>query len=145
MKRTITILTAALVTVFVITSYAGSAVPRVDTAQINVQEILRRVAAAESQNKIARYKYGYVQDFKVQTLGLGANVTGEMHRVSELNNDSNGKRIERIQFFPASTLTDIAITPDDIRNLAGVPAFLLTSEDLSKYQVDYKAGSESMS
>jgi hypothetical protein len=107
-------------------------------AQINVEEVIRKAAAAETQNKIARSKYAFTQDFKVQTIGVGGTVTGELHRVSDVSFDSSGKRVDKVTYFPASTLSGMTVTAEDLRDIAGVQAFVLTSDDLPKYHLDYK-------
>ena len=111
------------------------------TPQLSTEEIIRRFAAAESQNKIARNNYTFTQDFDIRTIGMGGQVTGEYHRVSDIVYDDRGARVEKITYFPASSLTEIGITPEDMKDLAGVQPFALTLEDLPKYQIDY-AGKE---
>jgi hypothetical protein len=107
------------------------------TGQPDVNEIIRRFAAAESQNKIARNNYTFTQDFDLLTLGEAGSITGRFHRVSDIVYDDRGNRIERITFFPAPTLTELSISAEDMQDLAGVQPFALTTEDLPKYQVDY--------
>jgi hypothetical protein len=58
--------------------------------------------------------------------------------VSEIVYDNHSNRIEKITYFPASTLRELQITPEDMQDLAGVQPFALTLEDISKYQIDYK-------
>ena len=105
--------------------------------QLSTQEIIRRFAAAESENKIARNNYTFTQDFDIRTIGIGGQVTGEFRRVSDIVYDDRGARVERITYNPVSTLTEISISPEDMKDLAGVQPFALTLEDLPKYQIDY--------
>jgi hypothetical protein len=109
--------------------------------ELSTQEIVQRFAAAESQNKIARNNYTFTQDFDLRTIGFAGQVTGQYRRVSDIVYDDRGARVEKITYFPASTLTEIQISPEDMKDLAGVQPFALTSEDLPKYQIDY-AGKE---
>ena len=109
--------------------------------KLPVQEIIRRFATAESQNKIARNNYTFTQDFDLKTIGEANSVTGQFRRVSEIVYDDRSQRIEKITFFPQSTLRELVITAEDMQDLAGVQPFALTLEDLPKYQVDY-AGTE---
>ena len=104
----------------------------------NVREIIQKFAAAESQNKLARNNYAFTQDLKLQTIGTTGAITGEMHRVSEINYDNHGKRIEKMISFPSPTLSGLTVTEEDMRDLAGVQPFALTREDLPKYRIDYK-------
>lgn len=103
--------------------------------QIQVDEIIRRFAAAESENKVARNNYTFTQDFDILTLGEAGSITGRFHRVSDIVYDDRSNRIEKITFFPASTLTELSITNEDMQDLAGVQPFALTTEDIPKYQI----------
>src|SRR5579862_4403610 len=92
-------------------------------AEPSVQEIIRRFATAESQNKTARSNYTFTQDFDIKTIGIGGQVSGEMHRVSDIVLDNHGNRFEKITYSPSSTLTELSITPEDMQDLAGVQPF----------------------
>jgi hypothetical protein len=107
--------------------------------QPSVEEIIRRFAAAESENKVARNNYTFTQDFDLLTLGEAGSITGRFHRVSDIVYDDMGNRIEKITFFPASTLTELSITNEDMADLAGVQPFALTTEDIPKYQINFLA------
>src|SRR6185295_14432885 len=102
-----------------------------------IDEVIRRFAESETQNKIARNNYTFTQDFDVKTVGEAGSITGRFHRVSDIVFDDRGIRFEKITFFPPSTLTELSITTEDMQDLASVQPFALASEDLAKYQVDY--------
>ena len=102
-----------------------------------IEEVIRRFAEAESQNRNARNNYTFTQDFDLVTLGEAGSGTGRFHRVSDIVFDDRGNRIEKITFFPPSTLQSLQITAEDMQDLAGVQPFALTTEDLPKYQIDY--------
>jgi hypothetical protein len=102
-----------------------------------VEEVIKRFAEAETQNRIARNNYTFTQDFDVLTIGEAGSVTGRFHRVSDIVLDDRGNRIEKITFFPPPTLTELQITNEDMQDLAGVQPFALAAEDLAKYQIDY--------
>lgn len=108
-----------------------------DAHPVAIEEVIRRFAAAETQNRIARNNYNFTQDFDVMTIGEAGSVTGRFHRVSDIVLDDRGARFEKITFFPPSTLTELQITNEDMQDLAGVQPFALASEDLAKYQVTY--------
>jgi hypothetical protein len=105
--------------------------------QLPVDEIIRRFAAAESENKVARNNYTFTQDFDLLTLGQAGSITGRFHRVSDIVYDDRSNRVEKITFFPASTLTELSITTEDMQDLAGVQPFALTTEDIPKYQITF--------
>jgi hypothetical protein len=105
-----------------------------------IEEVIRRFAEAESQNRNARKNYTFTQDYDMLTIGEAGSITGRYHRVSDIVLDDRGNRIEKITFFPPSTLTELdPPTQEDIQDLSGVQPFALTTEDLPKYQVDYVA------
>jgi hypothetical protein len=105
--------------------------------QLSIEEVIRRFAAAESENKIARLNYTFTQDFDVMTIGGAGSITGRYHRVSDIVLDDRGNRLEKITFFPPSTLTELVITKEDLQDLAGTQPFGLTSEELPKYVVTF--------
>jgi hypothetical protein len=112
-------------------------------APADIADVIRRFAAAESENKVARNNYTFTQDFDLLTLGAADSITGRFKRVSDIVYDDLGNRIEKITYFPQPSLVELQITPEDMRDLAGVQPFALTTEDLPKYQVDY-AGKEKL-
>lgn len=128
-----------IVVVLILAVPAGVAQQK--NVQPSVEEIIRRFASAESENKVARNNYTFTQDVDIRTVGAGDSITGRYHRVSDIVYDDRGVRVERITYFPPSTLTAISVTKEDLQDLAGVQPFALTLEDLPKYQVDY-AGKE---
>jgi len=107
------------------------------TTTPDIAEVIRHFAAAESENKVARNNYTFTQDFDMQTLGAADSITGRFKRVSEIVYDDLGNRIEKITYFPPSTLTAMSVTQQDMQDLAGVQPFALTTEDLPKYNVNY--------
>lgn len=110
------------------------------TGQPDIDEVIRRFAAAESANRVARNNYTFTQDIDILTLGEAGSVTGRFHRISDIVYDDLGNRIEKITFFPVST-AKIDVTREDMQDLAGVQPFALATEDLPKYQLTY-AGKE---
>jgi hypothetical protein len=136
MKLKIAFLSIALL----IASSSASALQTKSTQQKGepgIDEVIRKFAEAETQNKIARNNYTFTQDFDLKTIGEAGSVTGRFHRVSDIVFDDRSNRVERITFFPPSTLTALTITNEDMQDLAGVQPFALATEDLAKYQINY--------
>ena len=129
---------ASLITCSTVSAYQTSSSRN---APPSIPEVIRRFAEAETQNRIARNNYTFTQDFDLVTIGEAGSVTGRFHRVSDIVLDDRGNRIEKITFFPSSTLTSLQITNEDMQDLAGVQPFALATEDIPKYQIDY-AGKE---
>lgn len=103
----------------------------------DIDNVIKRFAAAESENRVARNNYTFTQDFDVMTVGEAGSITGRFHRVSDIVYDDRGNRVERITYFPASTLTELIISNEDMQDLAGVQPFALATEDLPKYEIAY--------
>jgi hypothetical protein len=131
------ILCLSLIAVIACSSVTAHQTSSSQKAPPSIPEVIRRFAEAESQNRIARNNYAFTQDFNLITLGEAGSVTGRFHRVSDIVLDDRGNRIERITFFPPSTLESLQITNEDMQDLAGVQPFALATEDIPKYQIDY--------
>jgi hypothetical protein len=104
---------------------------------IPVDEIIRRFAEKEKEFKIARAVYTYRQDVKVQELNGDDRVTGEFNLISDIIFDSSGRRTEKIVRAPAPTLVKIGMTAEDMQDLREIQPFVLTSDDIHKYDLKY--------
>ena len=102
-----------------------------------VDEIVRAFTAKESRFRLALNSYAFKRDALVQTIGMGGQVTGEYHRVSQFTFDDQGNRFEKINFFPMPTLTEINITAQDLEDLGGVNPFALEAAKLNSYSFKY--------
>jgi hypothetical protein len=101
-----------------------------------IDEVIRKFAAAETENQIARNNYTFTQDFDLVTLGEAGSVTGRYKRVSDIVYDDRGARFEKITLFPPPTAM-VSITKEDLQDLAGVQPFALTTEALPRYVVTF--------
>jgi hypothetical protein len=126
-----------LLTFLFLISLSGYGQTSNSAKDLPIDEVIKRFSAAESQNKIARLNYTFTQDFDVMTIGEAGSITGRYHRVSDIVLDDRGNRVEKITFFPPSTLTELTITREDFQDLSGTQPFGLTTEDLPKYQVTF--------
>jgi hypothetical protein len=104
--------------------------------ELPIEEVIRRFAAAESENKRARVNYAFKQDVDILSLGEAGSVLGRFKRVSEIILDDRGNRIERITYFPPPTLNNM--TAEDMQDISGVQPFALSTEDIPKYDVKYQ-------
>ena len=48
-----------------------------------------------------------------------------------------GRRVERVVSAPPNTLRDISLTPEDLQDLREIQPFVLTTDDISKYNIKY--------
>jgi hypothetical protein len=116
-----------------------AAQPAVNQAapSIPVEEIIQRFAAKEKEFKQARDNYTYVQSVKVQELTEDAHVQGEHRMDSEITFTPTHKRYEKVTFAPLDSLRRIRISPEDDRDLRDIQPFVLTSDDIGKYNIRY--------
>jgi len=104
-----------------------------------VDRIIRAFTAKEAEFRRALNSYSFKRDALMQKIGVGGQVAGEYHRVSNFTFDDQGNRYEKISFFPMSTMPEI--TTEDIEDLGGVDPFALEPSQAGKYNIRY-AGKE---
>ena len=100
-----------------------------------IDDIIRRFTAKETQFRRALNSYAFKRDALVQEIGMGGQVIGEYHRVSEFTFDDQGNRYEKISFFPMATL--FGMTAEDLEDLGGVNAFALEAARINEYNFKY--------
>jgi TonB family protein len=105
-------------------------------SQTQIDSVIRSFTAKETAFRQALNQYAFKRDALVQQIGMGGQVVGEYHRVSDFTFDDQGTRFEKINFFPMSTMGEI-ITPEDIEDLGGVNAFALEAAKISQYNFKY--------
>ncbi|MER3427194.1 MAG: hypothetical protein C4334_03700 [Pyrinomonas sp.] len=103
----------------------------------NIEAIIRAFAAKETEFRRALNQYSFKRDAVIQTIGMGGQITGEYHRVSQFVFDDQGNRYEKIIFFPVPTLTEISVTPEDLEDLGGIQPFALEASKIDKYDIRY--------
>lgn len=99
-----------------------------------VGEIIKRVAQHESDFKLARDNYTYTQEVLVEDL---APQQGEFQMTSDIVFTPAGKRYEQVTYAPTPSLKDFDLSPEDMKDLENIQPFVLTTEDLGKYDVQY--------
>ncbi len=108
-------------------------------SQAQVDEIIRKFAAKETQFRQALNSYAFKRDALVQEIGMGGQVVGEYHRVSDFTFDDKGNRFEKINYFPMPSFT--SVTQEDLEDLGGVNPFALEGGKVNQYNFKY-AGKE---
>lgn len=106
-------------------------------ADVNPEEIIRKFAAKEKEFKIARAAYTYRQSVKLEELDADGNTTGKWEIVSDIVFGADNKRTEKVVRAPMITLHNLVLTPQDEEDLRNVQPFVLTSDDINKYDVRY--------
>ena len=99
-------------------------------------EIIKRFSEKETEFSKARDQYTYRQDVRVETLD-GETVDGQYHEVFDVMFDDKGHRIENVVFAPASSLTKIYMSQEDMEDIRHKLPFVLTTEDLPEYNILY--------
>lgn len=117
-------------------SNAAPAAPQggAQAPSVPVDEIIRRFSEHESQFKVARDNYTYTQEVLVEDV---APHQGEYQLTSDIVFTPEGRRYEQVTYAPQPTLVDFNLSPEDQRDLENVQPFVLTAEDLPKYNVQY--------
>jgi TonB family protein len=112
---------------------AGSA----NLTQAQIDEIVRKFTAKETQFRKALNEYAFKRDALIQEIGMGGQVIGEYHRVSDMTFDDKGNRFERINFFPMPSLQGATMTNEDLDDLGGVNPFALEGDKAALYNFKY--------
>jgi hypothetical protein len=108
---------------------AGAADPAPD-------EIIQKFAAKEAEFRKARESYTYRQSVKMEELDGSGNVQGKWEEVDDIIFGPNKQREEKVIYAPMNTL-HLIITPQDLQDLRNVQPFVLTTDDISKYEIHY--------
>ena len=105
------------------------------TPKVDVDRIIKAFAARETEFRQALNSYAFKRDAVIQEIGMGGQVAGEYHRVSNFTFDNEGKRYEKIIFFPIATFP--GVTAEDIEDLSGVNPFALEASKVNQYNFTY--------
>ena len=106
-------------------------------SQAQIDAIISAFTAKETKFRQALNEYAFRRDAMIQEIGMGGQVVGEYHRVSNFTFDDRGVRYEKINFFPMSTLQGVSITPEDLEDLGGVNPFALEAAKIDQYNFKY--------
>ncbi len=107
--------------------------PEMSPAEIN--RVITAFTSKEGEFRRALNEYSFTRDAKLQSIGLGGQVTGEYHRVSVFTFDDQGARYEKINFFPMPSFA--GITQEDIDDLGGIQPFALEPSKVGQYDFRY--------
>jgi hypothetical protein len=105
-------------------------------ADLAPQEVIQKFAAKEAEFRKARESYTYRQSVKMEELDGSGNVQGKWEEVDDIIFGPNKQREEKVVYAPMNTL-HLTITPQDLQDLRSVQPFVLTSDDIGKYDVNY--------
>jgi hypothetical protein len=107
-------------------------------ANLTPDQIIAKFGARESEFALARDNYTFRQSVKVDTINDDTSkVDGEYQQVTDITFTPEGKRDERVVFAPQNTLERVMMSPTDFDEIEHRLPFILTTEDLPKYDVKY--------
>lgn len=108
-----------------------------ELTQAQIDEIIQKFAAKETEFARARENYVYRQTVRIQELDSAGNTIGRWEQVSDIQFDTSGKRYEKVVRAPVPTLKNILLTPEDLEDMRNVQPFVLTTRELPKYHIRY--------
>jgi hypothetical protein len=104
---------------------------------IPVEQIIQKFSQHESEFRKERENYTYTQTFVLQTVDLDGSPDGEYRLTTDISFTPESKRYEHDTYAPPPTLTRITMSQQDLNDLKNIQPFVLTTEDLPKYNVTY--------
>ena len=114
-----------------------SNIVKTDLSQAEIDKIVKKFTQNEFIFRQALSVYAFNRDAKMQTIGLGGQVTGTFIRNSFLAFNEDGTRFEKILYAPIPTLVGIQVSPEDIDNLGGVDPFAIEPKYVSEYNFTF--------
>jgi len=107
-------------------------------AGMTPEQIIAKFGAREAEFAQARENYTFRQSVKVDTIDSDTNkIDGEYQQVTDITFNAEGKREEHVVFAPQNTLERVMMTPTDFDEIEHRLPFILTTDDLPKYDVTY--------
>ncbi|HEY3443965.1 MAG TPA: hypothetical protein VGK29_24645 [Paludibaculum sp.] len=116
---------------------AWGAVGTAPPSEAEIQAIVDKFAAKETEFARARENYTYRQHYKFEELGAGGRASGKMEMQTDIVFSKEGKRTERVVYAPMNTLQRIQFTAEDEQDIRNVQPFVLTTKEQSNYNVRY--------
>ncbi len=114
----------------------GASLP--DPPDSQIQEIIAKFAAKETEFAHARGNYTYRQTAKIDELDDSGNPTdGKYEIVSDIIFSPEGKRAEHVVYAPVNELKHIIMTPEDEQDLRDIQPFVLTTDEVPLYYIRY--------
>lgn len=140
MKKTRIILYSLLAFCFSVAAVFAqqpSNIVKTDINPAEIDRIVKKFTAHEFNFRQALGVYAFNRDAKIQTVGLGGQVTGTFIRNSFMSFKDDGTRFEKILYAPISTLQGMSVTPEDIDNLGGVNPFAIEPKYINDYNFTF--------
>lgn len=101
----------------------------------DANKIIQAFTIKEGEFRRALNSYSFKRDALIQSIGMGGQVIGEYHRVSNFTFDDQGNRFEKITFFPMPSMPEV--TTEDVEDLGGIEPFALEPSKIPQYNIRY--------
>lgn len=131
------LLTVILLCVSATISFGQSAISKTSLSQAEIDRIVKKFTANESEFRQALNSYVFNRFATVHIIGLGGQITGTFRRDSFMTFTDDGARFERVLFAPVATTPPGFVTPEDLEDLGGVTPFALEPSAISQYNFAY--------
>lgn len=126
-----------LILLTVVSAVGLWAADSVAPSQAQIDEIISKFAAKETEFAKARENYTYRQSAKLLELDASGSTIGRWEVVSDIIFSRDGKRSEKVVRAPVPHLVNLLLTPEDEQDLRNVQPFVLTSAEIDKYFLRY--------
>jgi hypothetical protein len=100
-------------------------------------EIIQAFSKKEETYFEARPQFAYRKTIRIQEFGPDGRPSGEFDATYDAVRSSDGKLYEKAIAAPQTSLEYLSFEPEDAQVLTRIPAFPLTTTQLSKYNVHY--------
>lgn len=115
----------------------SSGAVRAEQPKIPLDQIIQRFAERELEFKKERDNFTYSQTFHIEELDPDGRPGGEYRMDSDIIFTPEGKRYEKVTYAPPPTLQQITLSPQDLQDLEYIQPFVLTTDQLGKYDIKY--------
>ncbi len=102
-----------------------------------VDEIIQKFTEREEAFRKERDNFTYTQDVLFQTIDEDGQVDGEFREVRDILFTPDGKRYDKVTYAPVTTIKRLIMTQQDFDDIEKVWPFVMTLEELPKYDVKY--------
>jgi TonB family protein len=99
--------------------------------EAEIAQIVNTFTKKEFEFRRALNSYAFKRDAKIQSLGMGGQITGEFHRVSNFTFDNQGHRYEKILIAPMASFA--GVSQEDLDDLGGINPFALEPAKIDQY------------
>lgn len=115
--------------------------PSAPAPPIPAAEIIRQFTAREDEFSRAHLHYGFHRTIQLQEFPADGTAGGRLELEQDVFIAANGKRYEKVTKESSTELKSTQLEIQDLKELARIPFFPLTTEDAQRYTLTY-AGSQ---